>query len=719
MEDALQRKRFCEEIDRDFSVIAPAGVGKTFSIVERIYNIACRYPERLKSLCVITYTKKAAEELKNRVSECLKQHPQQSILGYLSQSFFGTIHSLCWQHIRLFRQDAPTLLPDDHIIREKFIANYCPNETIFKEITQFVDLSKLLDLTEAFPPYEDANGNNVLKPFHLDLQPIYDYVPSFKNQTSVSQMQHNLKLWELNYQIGKAVGIPDCLKGGKDFSHIFYKTLEPFFVHLGEIAVMCIKKLSQAYFEYRIQHGHLKHADLIFFAERCLNTEEAQAYFSKHPMTIVLDEAQDTDEHQFRYIRKLYSINPKNRFSMVGDPQQSIYSRTDVQTYLDLHHQLVAEGNCEALVFSNTFRCPRKIVSVLNKKFPQILSKAKDPQQVDYVPLVSVSKLEGSYKEIFLPPLPENDITPIQHEARYISKFLENYLRHNPRPLSDICLLVPRKNWLEELKCALSLFGWNLQIYSHTTTYRDNLLFCAILAFVHLVNFPEDGFELAGILHGVFGISETDITLFDQPIQIAYPCDPNSSPITSLLKELFRLRKTVIALPPWTGIGYILQYFKHLCSNCDPDYCCEELILETAFQVQSTECTWTALEFRLQHYLDTAIENKNAPCDNTLQGFSCHKAKGLEWPTVILPFFYRPIRYSTKRYPFSLNGKIVWNKYGFENTTELLDFQKRELQRLLYVTCTRAKQHLVILNDNVLWKQENTHPSLGQLYTTE
>ena len=717
MDDAQQRQRFCEEIDSDFSVIAPAGVGKTFSIVERIYSIAHRCPQKLRALCVITYTKKAAEELKYRISERLRQHSNVA-QEYLAQSFFGTIHSLCWQHIRRFDSDTYALLPDDRILREQFIADYSVNDEPIKEILRFVDLNKLLDLTEEFPPNEAEHLYTNVPPFIPNLQPIYDYTPEGKNRDTIPQVQNRMKAWEADYKSGKVVNIPTCSKGGEGFKTVFYETLQPFFDYLGEIAIAFIKKLAQDYFEYRIQHGFLKHSDMIFLAERCLNTEKAKVFFAKNPQILLLDEAQDTDEHQFRYIQKLYALNPQNRFSMVGDPQQSIYSRTDVQSYLELHQRLISEGKCEALVFSNTFRCPEAIVQVLNQKFPHVLNKLKDAKQVNYVPLSSAAKTAGSCETVMIPPMSDGETEAIAYEARYIARFLENYLQKNPRPLSDICFLVPRKDWLESLKQELSLLGWPLQIYSNKATYRDNPLFCAVLAFVHLINFPEDGFELAGILHGIFNISETDITLFDQPLQIAYPCEESSSPIVAVLKQLLCLRKAVVSLSPWTGISDVIRFFKPLCPTCDSDRCCEDFILEITFQIQSSESTWCALEFRLRNYLTIAIENEQMPRVDALQGFSCHKAKGLEWPTVILPFFYRPIRYQANKYPFLLNDKIVWHKKD-KALEELFYARKRELQRLLYVTCTRAKQHLVILDDKALWKLEVAHPSFAELYADE
>jgi ATP-dependent exoDNAse (exonuclease V) beta subunit len=89
MSDAIQRALFCKDIHQDFSLIAPAGVGKTYSIVERIFTLAQEIPEELPALCVITYTRKAAETLRVRTFERLKQLPNfKHILPLLKQSFF-------------------------------------------------------------------------------------------------------------------------------------------------------------------------------------------------------------------------------------------------------------------------------------------------------------------------------------------------------------------------------------------------------------------------------------------------------------------------------------------------------------------------------------------------------------------------------------------------------------------------------------------------------
>ncbi len=63
--DQAERTRFTSELDRNFSVLAPAGVGKTKSLVDRVVAIATspQASEWLPRLVVVTYTKKAADEM--------------------------------------------------------------------------------------------------------------------------------------------------------------------------------------------------------------------------------------------------------------------------------------------------------------------------------------------------------------------------------------------------------------------------------------------------------------------------------------------------------------------------------------------------------------------------------------------------------------------------------------------------------------------------------
>ena len=62
--DHSSRRRFAEELDRNFSVVASAGSGKTQAITERIVQLtrSQKALEILPQLVVVTFTHRAADE---------------------------------------------------------------------------------------------------------------------------------------------------------------------------------------------------------------------------------------------------------------------------------------------------------------------------------------------------------------------------------------------------------------------------------------------------------------------------------------------------------------------------------------------------------------------------------------------------------------------------------------------------------------------------------
>ena len=68
LSDQSDRRRFADELDRNFSVVASAGSGKTRAITDRVLQIA-RAPNArdiLPRLVVVTFTNRAADEMQQR-----------------------------------------------------------------------------------------------------------------------------------------------------------------------------------------------------------------------------------------------------------------------------------------------------------------------------------------------------------------------------------------------------------------------------------------------------------------------------------------------------------------------------------------------------------------------------------------------------------------------------------------------------------------------------
>jgi len=712
MLDTAQRALFCKAINQDFSLIAPAGVGKTYSIVERIFTLAQEMPEELPALCVITYTRKAAETLKVRTFERLKQSPNfKAILPLLEQSFFGTIHSLCLQHIQQFYpQKRFEILQDEAVLREQFLSQLEVKSELGNYVLRFVDEEILLNLANDLSPNEMASDVLESLPI-MDLSPIYDYPPEPRNRVQIERMKRLVEQWEKTYRDGETSFLPECSLGGENFKQCFYETFRPFCEHLGQVTLKYAQALARDYFEFRVKKGYLRHSDLVHLAQNCLQEEVGQAFFKEKKLHLLLDEAQDTDANQFKYLLSLVETRPDNRFSMVGDPQQSIYgSRSNIAFYLKIHEERILKGHWQELVFTDTYRCPKAIVEALNEQFPKILNKDKDPQQVNYVPLRAArTDWEGCFKGI---ELPENT-TELSNEAfeiHYLAEFVQKFLRENPVNPSSICILAPRNDWLQAIAEGFKTHGLQLQLHSKKVTGRQNPLFCAILAFIHLLNFPDDTFELAGMLYGVFDVDAYALTEYSLPLQIEQAIQYEGN-ITGILEQLRQLRESTLALNPYLGTQQLITFFQDYCPSMDTDETIVEILLEKAFEAAKECHSWAYFEARLRTFLNTTLDF-DVPVDlNALQGFSCHKSKGLEWETVILPFVHRPIHPKPVHYPYIHKNRLFLHKYD-KDITLSADYC-RELQRLFYVACTRSQKNFFYFNDFVLWGRKDEETLLG------
>ncbi|MBD3224890.1 MAG: AAA family ATPase [Caldithrix sp.] len=117
-----EKQQLALNIDKPISVTAGAGSGKTSILVERFLSIVSKNPQNIFHTLAITFTKKAAGEMKervaSRVAEMLKQctDPGQrenllTIRENLNSVHVSTIHSLCGRILREFPLEAG-LSPD-------------------------------------------------------------------------------------------------------------------------------------------------------------------------------------------------------------------------------------------------------------------------------------------------------------------------------------------------------------------------------------------------------------------------------------------------------------------------------------------------------------------------------------------------------------------------------------------------------------------------------
>src|SRR5262245_56594380 len=119
--DESVRARFAGELDRNFSVVASAGSGKTTAITERILAIA-RSPdavEILPGLVVVTFTHRAPDETQPPTRpSLLEENVWHEFQPAFTRACFATIHSFCIKLLTAFghslRLPAPFELVEDN-----------------------------------------------------------------------------------------------------------------------------------------------------------------------------------------------------------------------------------------------------------------------------------------------------------------------------------------------------------------------------------------------------------------------------------------------------------------------------------------------------------------------------------------------------------------------------------------------------------------------------
>src|SRR6185312_15237890 len=81
-------------------VSAGAGTGKTTVLVERFVRAVCDEGLDVESILVITYTRKAAGELRARVRAALRARGRHDLARRLDGAWISTIHGFCSRLLR-------------------------------------------------------------------------------------------------------------------------------------------------------------------------------------------------------------------------------------------------------------------------------------------------------------------------------------------------------------------------------------------------------------------------------------------------------------------------------------------------------------------------------------------------------------------------------------------------------------------------------------------
>ena len=594
--DQAERDRFVLEQGKNISVIAPAGVGKTTSIVERIAHLA-RLPEaeavdRLSRLIVVTYSVRAAQQMQQKARVAIRAAAVSArVQRAFQQTFFGTIHSYCVRLLERFGHylglpSPVALLEADDELWNRFLIHGLGREISrdanLRELFPFYAPEKLYALGQEISPGEEIEPGPLPA---LEWQRLFDYQDAglhAATKKSIVRAQEAATRWSEAWARGERFRpLPKCPESEKAaaFAEIWRETFAPLHDWLRDAALAFGRCVANDYEAFRRSEAVMTYDDQVRLALRALELPAVRSELATERLSVLLDEAQDTDPRQFEVLRRVAGLGynfpqtDDQSFCIVGDFQQAIYApRSDLGIYRRLHDEISGGPRGTSSRLRVTFRCDGAIIDFVNRIFPSVLNDAGG--QCAFEMLVARDQAgPGRVARWVCPDEPErvagNKIsaeTRARHEARFVARRIQEL---GPAGLgasdwSQVAVLCPRKNWLLEIERELVGLGLPAQLHSSNERQRDRTPAAWLTALIWVAAHPEDSFEIAGVLREILGVSDSDMAIHTggdgDKLRLDRPASTGeASPVGTALKNLREACAQADCMPLHQAVHQLLE----------------------------------------------------------------------------------------------------------------------------------------------------------------
>jgi ATP-dependent helicase/nuclease subunit A len=531
-----------------------------------------------------------------------------------------------------------------------------------------------------------------------------------------------------------------------------------------DLAPLLQQELQAAVLEYerlKADAGALDFLDLLIKARDLVRDDpEVRRDLQNRFLRFFVDEAQDTDPLQAELLLLLTSDDPDTadwraakpapgKLFLVGDPKQSLYRfrRADVRLYESIKASLLAEG-AELLHLSSSFRSPPSLQRLVNAAFAGPI--ASDAEAGGYVQLEEVrSEIDGQPTIVALPvPDPYGEYGKITNAAIDAStptvvaafidwlvhrsgwKVLESGRRVDVRP-RHVALLFRRLRYYGTDVPRPYLKQLEARHIPHVLvggrSFHDREEVIALRTALVAIEWPDDELAVFATLRGpFFSIGDEALLVFRQqivgdsvvrrrldPLRSVdrETLDPVAAEVATALEVLRQLHfgrndrpiaQTIAmfldAVRAHAGIA-LWQNGEQALANC-------QRLVDQARSFERRASSFRAFVEQIEDDAERG-EVDDAPVieegTEGVRAMTVHKAKGLDFPVVILVDpTANPVRQTADRHVDPARGLWLERLCG-SAPIELQEAGEVELQRdraesvrLAYVAATRARDLLVV-----------------------
>lgn len=360
--DMPAREEILHNLDMNILVEAGAGSGKTTSMVGRMVSLITEKKVPIENIAAITFTRKAAAELKERFQNKLEERFRtekddalrevlKTALYNMEQCYIGTIHSFCACLLRE-RPVEGGIDPDfteldemtDAVLHsqawQQFLIQIRSNSPERLQLLNEIGLkpSDLEGIFQTITDYPDVRiactkvSKPELRPVFEKLKPLlfkaYAYIPKTEPEKGYDGLQESI-LWALRliryYDMNSETNLlqvlerfekekritqnrwlcsKDIVKGiHEEFKFLSQSELSPLLVKWREychgVAMDFLMPAVTLYDDLKKRQGGLNFQDLLMKSVQMLkNYPEVRRYFQNRYRYLLIDEFQDTDPIQ-------------------------------------------------------------------------------------------------------------------------------------------------------------------------------------------------------------------------------------------------------------------------------------------------------------------------------------------------------------------------------------------------------------------------------------
>jgi len=815
--DAPARASIRTDLDSTLFVEAGAGTGKTAALVDRVVALVIA-DVPMGAIAAITFTEKAAAELRDRIRKQLREHADdvgqsdlvcarcETALADLDGAAICTLHAFAQRILTDFPIESG--LPPRIEVRDEISSRIAFEDrwrafvdelledpelestvlvllaagvklTHLRSVAEVLDDNwDLLDRIEPPRPLPALALGGWLEEFAVVCAAAVDCTDAADRMlTRLDELGEYRDRLEAAFDDAERIELlraekPSFRVGntGKKDNWPDVNGLRDRIVKLGDqrqamtdaVLDVAIKRavaaiavyIAEAVAQRRVS-GELDFHDLLVLARTLLRDPEhgapARARLRRRYQRILIDEFQDTDPIQVELAALLGSDDPDDcgrawdamrvdpgRLFFVGDPKQSIYRfrRADIATFLAAEARFAEPA---PLFLTCNFRSAPAVLAWINHVFAELIS-ASPASQPEYRALDAARRVapENDRGAVLLGVEPHAD-RPDAGELRIreaadvaaiaraaVSEGWPVFDKQDdgwrPARLGDICILLPARTSLGYLEQALAEAGVPYRAESSSLVYSSREV-RDLLMTLRAIDDSSNSLALVSALRSsVFGCGDDDLFTYRvthgghwnvaAPLPDGIPAD---GPVADAMRFLHELHREQV----WSTASELLERIVRERGVIEVGAFTgrfRDVARRVRFLIDQARAYADAVGGTLRDYLAWA-EMQGAEGarvveavvpetdDDAVRIMTIHGAKGLEFPIVVCSGMTTAAQGAARGVDvlFPPAGgcevKIVKGVQTAEfELYKPIDEQMgfHEKLRLLYVACTRARDHLVV-----------------------